>query len=180
MIPEGKKAKRVATRPDWLKAARVVDVWSVGNCVGEDFTDYIKYWKHNGNWLFDSLTAIRSVASEHTISLDGMLLFYYEVYELEFDGKNWGTFEPEASFQTDVTVPAKKQPGGFDVVTFWCKNAPEHSPLSCNSLAEEIETNSHCLFASFEEAQSHLQKGSFKDSEPGPYRIFSVSAVDWD
>jgi hypothetical protein len=180
MIPAGYMAKRVATKPEWLSVAGVVDIWSVGDCVGEDFADYIEYWKHNGFWLFDSPTAIRSVANEHSISLDRTLLFYYEVYELEFDGENWRTFEPEASFQTNVTVPAKKQLGGFDVVTFWCKNAPAHSPLSCNSLAEEIETNSHCLFASFEEAQSHLQKGSFKDSEPGPYRIFSVSSVDWD
>jgi hypothetical protein len=180
MIPAGYMAKRASKKPVWLKASHVVDVWSVGDCVSEDFADYIEYWKHNGFWLFDSPELIRSVAKEHSIPLDGTLLFYYEVNELEFDGENWQTFGADPSLPTDVLVPANKHLEGFDVVTFWNRNAPEHSPLSCNGLAEELATNSHCLFASFEEAKMNLQNGSFKNSEPGPYRIFSVNSVPWD
>jgi hypothetical protein len=65
------------------------------------------------------------------------------------------------------------------VVTFWAGNAPEHSPLSCNSIAEDVPTNSHCLLATFEEAETALNKGVFEDGEPGPYRIFAVYSVDW-
>ncbi len=32
---------------------------------------------------------IRSVAQHNHIQLKGTSLFYYEVYENEFDGKNW-------------------------------------------------------------------------------------------
>jgi predicted nicotinamide N-methyase len=43
MIPAGYMAKHIAIRPEWLKAERVVDIYSVSNCVSEDFADYIKY-----------------------------------------------------------------------------------------------------------------------------------------
>lgn len=48
-----------------------------------------------------------------------------------------------------------------------------------NSIAEELPTNVHCLFASFDEAQIAIEKGAFKDCEPGPYRILSVYSTDW-
>ena len=54
MFPAGYMAKRVAARPDWLPAARVSSIYSVSGCISKDFTDYIKFWKHNGYWLFDS------------------------------------------------------------------------------------------------------------------------------
>jgi hypothetical protein len=38
-------AKHVATHPDWLKADHVIDIYSVSNCVSDDFADYINYWK---------------------------------------------------------------------------------------------------------------------------------------
>lgn len=68
---------------------------------------------------------------------------------------------------------------GYDVVTFVAQTAPECSPLSCNSLASEIETNSRCLLQSVEQAQELLENGTFDDSEPGPYRIFAVYSVAW-
>jgi len=68
---------------------------------------------------------------------------------------------------------------GFDVVTFTAGNLPEHSPLSCNGLAENLPTNSHCLFDMFAEAETSLNSGRFEECEPGPYRIFAVFSVDW-
>ena len=75
--------------------------------------------------------------------------------------------------------PAKRHLEGFDVVSFYARNAPEHSPLSCNSIAEELPTNSHCLFESFDAAVANLNRGVFKTAEPGPYRIFSVYSIEW-
>ena len=69
MIPAGYMAKQVAARPDWLKADRVVDVYSVSNCVSNDFADYVIYWKHNGYWLFDAPETIREIAKEHSVEL---------------------------------------------------------------------------------------------------------------
>ena len=88
-------------------------------------------------------------------------------------------FEPEPSFGTNVSVPEAKVLEGYDVVTFFAQTSPECSPLSCNSLAAEVETNSHCLLQSFEQARKLLESGTFNDSEPGPYRIFAVYSVAW-
>ena len=179
MIPAGYMAKRVQRKPDWLPATHVIDIYSVSNCVSKDFADYILYWKHNGFWFFDSPEIIKSVAKEHSIQLGGTSLFYYEVYEMEFDGESWHPFSPEASFPTDVVPPSIKHLEGFDVANFTARTSPECSGLSCSSLARELPTNAHCLFASFDEAETNLSGGAFTESEPGPYRIFSVYSVDW-
>jgi hypothetical protein len=179
MIPVGYMAKRVQKRPDWLRAPHVIDIFSVSGCVSEDFTDYIDYWKHNGFWLFDSPEIIKRVAKENSIPLEGTSLFYYEAHEMEFDGESWHSYAPEPSFPTNVLLPSKKQLEGFDVVNFTARTTPECSPLSCNSLAKELPTNAHCLFASFDEAETNVSNGAFNESEPGPCRIFSVYSVDW-
>jgi hypothetical protein len=157
----------------------VTDIYSVSGCISKVFADYVEYWKHNGFWLFNTPEVIENVARENSIDLAGTTLFYYEVYEKEFDGNAWHAYEPDSSFKTSVAVPADKHLEGFDVVTFFGRNLPECSPLSCNYLARELRTNCHCLFPSFEDAETTVTKGTFNDSEPGPYRIFSVYSVSW-
>lgn len=179
MTPIGYMAKHVSQRPDWLHAPGVVDIFSVSSCSSENFADYIDYWKHNGYWLFDSPEVIRQVSQENSIELARTSLFYYEAHGLEFDGKKWRPYEPEESFPTSVVHPLKKRLEGFDVVTFFARRAPECSPLSCNSMAEELVTNPHCLFESFSEAETNIDKGVFNNCEPGPYRIIAVYSVGW-
>lgn len=181
MIPVGYMAKRVNTRPDWIHSERVLDVYSVSHCVSTDFADYINYWKHNGWWFFDSPEIIQQLAQDHSIDLNGTSLFYYEVHELQFDDaqNQWTRFKPEPSLTTNVVVPARKTLEGYDVVTFTVGTGAECSPLSCNALAAHLETNSHCLLASVEQAQRLLESGEFKGGEPGPYRIFAVYSVEW-
>jgi hypothetical protein len=179
MIPVGYMAKKVVQRPDWLKATDVVDIYSVSSCCSEDFTDYVDYWKHNEHWFFDSPEVISSIVLEHSIPLEGTSLFYYEAHDLEFDDEGWLPHSPDASFSANVVVPSSCKLEGFDVVSFYARSLPEHSPLSCNSMAEQLQTNTHCLFASFNEAETNLRNGAFKDCEPGPYRILSVSSVSW-
>jgi hypothetical protein len=181
MMPLGYMAKRVSKKPDWLEASQVTDIYSVSDCVSESFADYIHYWKHNGYWFFNSPEIIRSLAEENSIQLDGTSLFYYEAYEMEFDGECWRTFAPEKSFPIPINVvaPFRKASEGFDVVTFRARTSPECSPLSCNSLAGKLSTNAHCLFPSLEEAKTLLEDGAFENSEPGPWRIFSVQSVEW-
>ncbi len=185
MIPAGYMAKRVVARPDWLPAERVSSIYSVSGCVSENFADYINFWKHNGYWLFNSPAVIIEVAlassadQENNIDLADTKLFFYEVYELQFNSGEWAPFEPEPSFGTNVRVPEAKVLEGYDVVTFYVQTSPECSPLSCNSLATEVETNPRCLLQSFEQARTLLENGTFNDSEPGPYRIFAVYSVAW-
>jgi hypothetical protein len=181
MIPAGYMAKRVALRPDWIGSASVVDVFSVSGHVSEDFADYIDLWQHNGYWLFDSPAAIRRAAREVGVDLGDTRLFYYEVYERQFDAASsqWAPFFPERSFTTCVAPPRFSNLDGFDVVTFSVGTSPECSPLSCNSLAANVETNRHCLLDSFERAEELLERGVFDHTEPGPYRIFAVHSLPW-
>ena len=176
MTPVGYLAKKILSKPDWLKADGVIDIYSVSGCLSKDFTDYISFWKHNGYWLFNSPQVIEQLAKDHSINLDRTTMFYYEVHEMEFNEKKaqWRSFESEDSFVTDVLVPATKTLEGYDAVNFTAQTSRECSPLSCHSLASSIQTNSHCLLSSFEDAKRHVETGSFNNSEPGPYRIFAV------
>jgi len=180
MIPAGYKAKKVVSTPDWLKAGGVDDIYSVSGCLSKDFADYITFWKHNGYRLFDSPEVIEQVAREHSIDLTGTTMFYYEVYEQEFDDRKrqWCPYTREPLFPTNVRSPEQKTHVGFDVVTSVSRNSPECSPLSCNSLANEIQTNAHCLLPDFETAKRLVQTGRFNNSEPGLYRIFAVYTLE--
>lgn len=179
MVPAGYMAKRVVRRPDWLRASSVSSIYSVSRCIAENFADYINFWKHNGYWFFDSPEIIIDIARENEIDLAGTMLFFYEVHDLQLDSGEWKRFEPEESFGTNVIVPEAKVLEGYDVVTFSVQTSPECSPLSCNGLAAEVQTNTYCLLKSFEQARTLLENGTFNDSEPGPYRIFAVYSVAW-
>ncbi|MGA7952403.1 MAG: hypothetical protein WCA07_02675 [Gloeobacterales cyanobacterium] len=78
-------AKWVTVCPEWIKAERVADIYSVSGCVSKDFADYIHYWKHNGYWFFDSPQTILQLAQQNSIDLIGTKLFFYEAYEREFN-----------------------------------------------------------------------------------------------
>jgi len=179
MIGVGYMAKKVAQRPDWLKASELKDIYSVSNCVSDDFLEYVKFWRHNGYWFFDDPQIIRQLSLENNTDLANLKLFYYEAYEEEFDEEReqWLRFEPSA-LPTNVIPPTKREIQGYDVVTFSVGAKPECSPLSCNHLASKIKTNVHCLLESFEEAKQSLETGKFDNSEPGPFRIFAVYTID--
>ncbi len=176
MRPIGYLYKKVAKRPTWLKVDQVDDVYALSGCISANFADYINYWKHNGFWLFNSPEVIETLAAEHSISLDGMKLFYYEAFEEEFDDEldQWVPYDSEPSFETNVEIPSHRHLEGYDVTNFTVHTSPECSPLSCNSLSETIPTNQHCLFNSFEEAKTAIEGNKFKAAETGPYRIIAV------
>lgn len=180
MIPVGYMAKRVSLRPEWLKAERVEDIYSVSSCVSNDFADYFTYWKHNGFWFFDSPEIIKELSQQNSIELTRTMLFFYEAYEFEFniDEGEWTAFQPDPAFKTDIALPTEKRLEGYDVVNFDGSQA-DCSPLSCNSLARDVETNRHCLLASFERAKQLVEEGIFKNAEPGNNRIFAVYSLEW-
>ena len=182
MTPAGYLAKKIEICPSWLKADSVQDIYSLSGCISEDFCDYITHWKHNGFWLFDSPEKIAEVAKIENVDLSEHRVFYYEVYEKQFNdvAKNWESFELEKSFETLVVIPREKTIEGYDVVNFSARTSPECSPLSCNSLAETVPVNMHCLLGSLDEAIRLVEEGAFENSEPGPYRIFAVYSCGLD
>jgi hypothetical protein len=192
MISAGYLAKRNLKPPATLKVPdHVVDICSVSNCVNDNFEEgyipaldsYVDFWKHNDFWFFDSPKLISDIAVEHSIDMSGTHLFYFELYEQEYAPSiGWRDLTPSRFERgTRVTAPASKRLDGYDVVTYWVENspAPECSPLSCNGLAREIQVNVHCLFDSFDEAKSSVDKGEFESCEPGTLRILAVYSVDW-
>ncbi len=108
-----------------------------------------------------------------------MRLFYDEAHELEYnvEERSWLQYEPVSEFGVNVVEPKKKTLEGFDVVSFSVESSPECSPLSCNSCAEGLSTNEHCLFRTFEEAKLAIENDRFQGCEPGPYRIVAVYSV---
>ena len=180
MTPAGYMLKSVAAPPGWIGADNAEDIYSVSGHVAKHFADYINFWKHNGYWFFDSPDVVLALAAEHAIETSRLTLFYYEVFEQEFDhvARAWRPVTPEASFGTDVAAPATKTLAGFDVVSFAANTSAECSPLSCTLLAKDIAVNRHCLFETFEQAMEALRSGKFNDTEPGPFRIFAVYTLD--
>ena len=179
MIPAGYMAKRVAPRPDWLEATGVHDIYSVSGCISKVFADYINDWRHNGFWLFDSVSIIEDLARKHDIDMSEMTMFYYEAYETQYDAElaQWRHYKADRDFPVRVESPEKSNLQGFDVVTFSMQTTAECSPLSCNGLAAEIATNQHCLLDSLENTIRLIEEGKFNNSEPGPFRVFSVYTV---
>ena len=179
MIPAGYMAKRVQTRPDLNQVAGVEDIFSLSNCISHAFADYVGFWRHNGFWLFDSVRELESLARDEGVDLSGTTMFYYEVFEKEYDEntRTWSGVSPNDSLRTDVELPDDARLAGYDVTTFFAGSTPECSPLSCNAVAREVSVNRHCLFESFERASSALEAGKLDLSEPGAFRIFAVYTV---
>jgi hypothetical protein len=188
MIPAGYMYKQVMSRPDWLKdGSHVVDIYSLSECISPPFADYINHWRHNGFWLFDDPKIMRDIAQKNSVDLDPMALLYYEAYEQEYSERGTGeviengtwTLIEYSDFPTNVAIPTQRRLMGFDVVCHVPSLAdPGCSPLSCNSVAETVAVNRHCLFDTFEQAKAAIDAGHFTGSEPGSLRIFAVYTVE--
>jgi hypothetical protein len=50
----------------------------------------------------------------------------------------------------------------------------ECSPLSCNAMATEMDTNEYCLFDSLEAAVAGAARFSIEQPEPGDYYVIEV------
>lgn len=179
MIPIGYMAKRVALKPDWLQTGQVKDIYSVSCCTSDSFTDYIRFWLHNGYWLFNTAEQIYALAGEQNIDMTGCTMFYYEAYQYQYDENTatWCLFEPDTEFETQVSVPLQKILQGFDIVSLCNEREPECSYLSCNHMAQKLTVNEHCLLRSFDEAKRYLESDVFRGCEPGPCRIFAVYLI---
>lgn len=181
MIPAGYMYKTVMDRPDWLELEGVKDIYSVSGCISKDFfDDWINEWQHNGHWLFNSPRDMQAIAETKNVDLANMTLFFYYIYEYQWDeiSKRWEKYSADPSFSMEVFIPCQAELQGYDVVTFYAKNTAECSPLSCNSLAKEIKVNCHCLIESLEETKRLIETGAFDNAEPGPMRIFAVYTVN--
>jgi hypothetical protein len=185
MIPAGYLLKRTTRPPGWLIAPHVLEVCSVSACVNDDVVDIVSLWEHNTFGVANDPELLWYVARERNVEIAGVQLFFYEAYELEIDADGflerplqWRPLTPVPSGKAETSLavtPDNMTLLGYDVVV--CEDYLEHSPLSCNSVAESLAVNAHCLFSSLAEAKEAIEAGSFKDCEPGVYKIYSVHLV---
>lgn len=150
MVPAGYMAKRVHKKADRFESAGVTDMDSMSGCISPDFADYIdRYWKHNGFWLFHSTELIREIATKESADLVETSLFYYEVYESEFDGEKWHAYG----------------------------NVPEHSPLSATlSRAKFAPMPTVCLAPLTR--PKHISSAE-RSTTPNRARIESSQSTRW-
>lgn len=75
-------------------------------------------------------------------------------------------------------VPPDFRSLGFDSVSRSMESILgfECSPLSCNSMADEIATNAFCLFPTLEDALAGADRFSREQPEPGDYYVVEVMA----
>jgi hypothetical protein len=161
--------KRVTTRPDWLEAPHVNEIWSVSDCMSAAPEGWIDLWRHNELWLFDTVELAESVVPP--ADREAFTIVAYEVWDRMIDEgrevplpKGWRPLAgPDPSFTTI----------GFDAVGRE-HHAFTHSPLSCNRGASTFETNEACLFRTAEEAIAGAVAFSKGNWEPGPYWVIEV------
>ena len=189
MLPAGYLLKRIVPPPGWLanEPSLIKDVCSVSDCVNDNVVDVQGAWQHNGFGLANNPDVLASLAADAGADVSDARLFYFTAYERELKSDGW-TFDPagwrtrsaarSAAVADDVRVPASDASTllGYDVVVFG--DFLEHSPLSCNSVAERLPTNEHCLLGSLDEAVAAIDAGAFGNGcEEGVYTIFAVHRV---
>lgn len=190
MIPAGYLLKRVTPPPAWLSSGptNIVSVCSVSSCVNDDVVDLQAVYKHNGFGLASKPEVLWGLVEKCEAYMSGAALFYYEAYEAEIESDGWvfdsASWAPLSMLASAGAVDAVARPSptdniqllGFDVVVF--EDFLEHSPLSCNSIANEIQVNEHCLLPTLEEAKSAIDSGAFAGGcEQGIYKIYSVNLI---
>ncbi|WFL78348.1 hypothetical protein P7228_04595 [Altererythrobacter arenosus] len=191
MIPAGYLLKRTTPPPGWLtpSTSNISEVCSVSNCVNDNVIELIDSWKFNRFGLANSKEVILELAREAAVDFSHTTLFFYAGYERELETDGW-EFDPArwraltssevSNVKDKVTVPEESDRPvtlGYDVVAYG--DFPDHSPLSCNSMATELSVNEFCLFDHFDTAKGAIDAGKFGGGcEDGIYRIMSVSRLD--
>jgi hypothetical protein len=75
--------KLVASVPDWIHAAGVVDVCSVSTCISTGPAGWIDHWLHNGLGWFDTPESAAQVIPQGTT---GVRLFAYRLLDTRYRG----------------------------------------------------------------------------------------------
>ena len=175
MIPLGYLKKHIVSRPEWLHAPSVIDIYSSAGCTSKkmDFNPYAIGVTSMG--LLESTAVADTVCEREADDIDDYTLFYYEGYDQEYDEKGhiwipcvYGALDVQILTPSPIALIFH----GYDIVEF--DGQPGCSVLSCNSAAERTTTNEHCLVESLEDAITAIESGAIQPAEPGPYRIIAV------
>jgi hypothetical protein len=173
VIDAGYFAKRIEPKPEGLNAPGVVEICSVSNCISKGPEGWIGHWLHNGLGWYNRLLDAAAVLPAHDKSTHR--LFAYRIYPMFFRNGGRQALVLPADVRPEP-IPDTFRSLGFDTVSrqtdagfgFEC------SPLSCNAMAAECATNTHCLFGSVEDAIAGATRFSIAQPEPGDYYVIEV------
>jgi hypothetical protein len=172
-------AKKVAKRPEWLKA-NVREICSVSDCVSSAPDGRIERWTHNDFGLYNTeQLAWETVAKTER---DEYTLFAYRMFPARFDQTGAHPFDPGSDLKPsqpgleelpDEGALSAYEKLGCDIVSrssyfFEC------SPLSCNSKANEHAVNPFCLVDELQRAVDLGREFAATEPEPGPYFVIEV------
>jgi len=162
--------KQLVAPPDWLRACGVEEIGSVSLCIAAGPDRWLEAWKHN-DWGFfaDPEVAWSLVPDDKRADYR---LYAYALCPVEYREGRERAMEVDAPEAMPISQDYELV--GWDVVSRSAGSYFECSPLSCNMLAEEIETNSYCLFSSLEDARELARSADEKRCEPGPYHVLQV------
>lgn len=189
MLPAGYLLKRIAPPPGWLDAGpnHIKNVCSVADCVNDNVVDVQTAWQHNSFGLANTPNTLTALASKAGSDTDGAVLFYYMAYEYELPSDGWAfdasQWRPRSAAPSSSVCDAVEPPPdgsmellGYDVVVF--EDYLGHSPLSCNSIANDLPVNEHCLLDGLDETVAAIDAGAFGGGcEEGVYTVFAVYLV---
>ena len=154
----------------------VVEICSVSECISKSPPDWVDCWLHNTDtWLFDDPGAAWWVVPE--LEREHYRLYGYRLLPTLFheSGKETALTLPEIKA---VPIPASFVRIGYDAVGYWDEpDSPlnfDHSPLSCNYMAEEYPVNRYCLVDDRDTARAMARDFATGNCEPGPYCVVEV------
>lgn len=161
--------KKIAIRPDWLPQ-RIMEVCSASCCLSKGPDNWIEHWTHNELFLYSTQAAAISVIPEADRSK-----FEIHAYRMLPVAFNKGERQPiDHPILSVEPIAQDFQSVGFDAVASSCGSGFECSPLSCNCLAGEIDTNEFCLLKTLAMAEEVALRFSLEEPEPGPYYVVEV------
>ena len=173
MIVGGYFPKRITPKPETMAAPLVHEICSVSGCISAGPDDWVKIWLHNWWGWFNRVShALKAVPPADTSKYR---IFAYSLYP-EF-------FRKGKSVSVRVPDDVKPEPLhddfqsiGFDAASKSMETILgfECSPLSCNSMAVELDVNEFCLFPTLEDAIAGAKRFSEEEPEPGDYYVIEV------
>ncbi len=170
-------AKKIVSRPNWLKCSAVQEVCSVSECISAGPPDRIDSWVHNDVGFYDTEDLALTVVPEQ--EREEYDLFAYRIWPLRFHEElaeeEWNPVEKWAELPEE---PELSRYGriGYDLVGNDLSDFFECSPLSCNGVAGEIEVNQFCLIDDHDDAIEVGRRFGRSDSgvEPADYYLVEV------
>ena len=173
MLDAGFFVKRVVPRPEGLHASGVREICSVSECISPGPEHWIDRWLHNELGWFNRMSDAMSVIPQGQDA--AYRLFAYRLHPEIFRLGGRVPFVLPSDVRPEP-IPKEFRRVGFDSASKSMESVLglECSPLSCNFMAAEIDTNEFCLFPGFDEAVAGAERFAAEQPEPGDYYVVEV------